>query len=168
MPRWRRDTLTDHTDDFASPADAVEFAHASERQFARLLDFYGIDWEYEPRTFPIEFDDSGNPTRSFTPDFYLPDEDTFIEITTMNQKLVTKKNRKVRLLRERYPDVDCKILPAGLPPSADQVRPRAGGGRFGSGSDPHSRTAAGAQSGRTGRSRVARRFRIAEPVASVS
>ena len=97
-------------DEFASPADAVTFAHQSEEQFARLLDFYGIDWEYEPRSFPIEFDEGGNPTGYFTPDFYLPDEDLFIEITTMNQKLVTKKNRKVRQLRALHPEVHCKIF----------------------------------------------------------
>jgi len=50
------------------------------------------------------------PARFFTPDFYLPDEDLFIEITTMSQKLVTKKNRKVRLLREHHPDIRCKIF----------------------------------------------------------
>ncbi len=88
----------------------MEFAHNSERQFARLLDFYGIPWEYEPRSFPLEFDSSGEPTAYFTPDFYLPEDDQFIEITTMNQKLVTKKNRKVRLLLQRYPDVQCKVL----------------------------------------------------------
>ena len=98
------------TDEFASPADAVEFAHHSEDQFARLLDFYGIDWEYEPRSFPIEFDDSGSPSGYFTPDFYLPDENLFIEITTMNQKLVTKKNRKARLLRELHPEVTIKVF----------------------------------------------------------
>lgn len=97
-------------DDFASPADAVDFAHHSEDQFARLLDFYGIDWEYEPKSFPIEFDATGSPTSYFTPDFYLPDEDVFIEITTMNQKLVTKKNRKVRQLRALYPEVRCKVF----------------------------------------------------------
>lgn len=98
------------TDDFSSPADAVTFAHHSEQQFARLLDFYGIDWEYEPRSFPVEFDSEGSPSGFFTPDFYLPDEDLFIEITTMNQKLVTKKNRKVRLLRSLYPEVRCKVF----------------------------------------------------------
>lgn len=97
-------------DEFAAPADGVEFAHQSEEQFARLLDFYGIDWEYEPRSFPIEFDAAGAPLGYFTPDFYLPDEDLFIEITTMNQKLVTKKNRKIRRLRALYPEVRCKIF----------------------------------------------------------
>lgn len=84
--------------------------HESERQFARLLDFYDIPWEYEPREFAVEWDDSGEPVKFFRPDFYLPDEDQFIEITTMNQKLVTKKNRKVRRLRELYPEVKCKIF----------------------------------------------------------
>jgi bifunctional protein TilS/HprT len=91
-------------------ADETSFAHNSERQFALLLDFYGIPWEYEPRSFPIATDRQGNPTQFFTPDFYLPDEDMFIEITTMNQKLVTKKNAKVRRLRQLYPEVRCRVL----------------------------------------------------------
>jgi hypothetical protein len=103
-------TLPPAIDEFTPPSETVDFAHQSERQFARLLDFYGIDWEYEPRSFPIEFDDAGNPTGYFTPDFYLPDEDLFIEITTMNQKLVTKKNRKVRQVRALHPEVRCKIF----------------------------------------------------------
>ena len=91
-------------------SDTVDFAHASERQFARLLDFYQIDWEYEPRSFDLEWDRDGNVIAKFTPDFYLPAYDLFIEITTLNQKLVTKKNRKVRRLRELYPEVTCKIF----------------------------------------------------------
>jgi hypothetical protein len=103
-------TLPPAVDEFTPPSETTDFAHQSEQQFARLLDFYGIDWEYEPRSFPIEFDDAGNPTGYFTPDFYLPDEDLFIEITTMNQKLVTTKNRKVRQLRALHPEVRCKIF----------------------------------------------------------
>jgi hypothetical protein len=75
-----------------------------------LLDFYGIAWEYEPQTFVLEEDGDGNPVQAFSPDFYLPAYDLFIEITTLNQKLVTKKNRKVRRLRERYPHVKIKIF----------------------------------------------------------
>lgn len=52
----------------------------------------------------------GSPSRYFRPDFFLPDENLHIEITTMNQKLVTKKNRKVRLLRQHHPEVKCKIF----------------------------------------------------------
>ena len=92
------------------PSDVVEFAHASERQFARLLDFYQIEWQYEPTSFDLERDKDGSVIQRFTPDFYLPAYDLYIEITTLNQKLVTKKNRKVRRLREQYPDVRCKIF----------------------------------------------------------
>jgi hypothetical protein len=91
-------------------ADTVKFAHASERQFARLLDFYQIAWEYEPRSFDLEHDGDGNVIQRFTPDFYLPAYDMYIEITTLNQKLVTRKNRKVRKLRELYPDIQCKVF----------------------------------------------------------
>src|SRR2546422_3926068 len=87
-----------------------EFAHPSEREFARVMDFYRIRWQYEPKTFPIEWDEDKKVVSAFTPDFYLPDLDLFIELTTMKQSLVTKKNRKDRLLREHYPDVNINIL----------------------------------------------------------
>lgn len=86
------------------------FSHSSERLFARLLDFYGIRWQYEPRSFDLEVDDQGNATEQFTPDFYLPDFDLYVEVTTMSQKLVTRKNRKIRRLAERYPEVRCRIF----------------------------------------------------------
>ena len=92
------------------PSDTVAFAHASERQFARLLDFYQIEWQYEPTSFDLEWDPQGNVFQRFTPDFYLPAYDLYIEITTLNQKLVTKKNRKVRRLREQYPEIRCKVF----------------------------------------------------------
>jgi len=94
----------------ALPSDVVDFAHASERQFARLLDFYQIEWEYEPRSFDLERNKEGNVVARFTPDFYLPAYDLYIEITTLNQRLVTRKNRKVRWLRELYPEVRCKVF----------------------------------------------------------
>jgi len=92
------------------PHEEVRFAHNSERQFAKLLDFYGIRWAYEPRTFNLELDRDGNPAQAFTPDFYLPAQDLYIEITTLNQKLVTKKNRKARRLVELYPEIQIKVL----------------------------------------------------------
>ena len=88
----------------------MRFAHNSERQFAKLLDFYGIEWDYEPRTFALEVDEAGNAAGGFTPDFYLPAQDLYIEITTLNQNLVTKKNRKARRLREQYPEVGIRVL----------------------------------------------------------
>ncbi|MCL4498900.1 MAG: hypothetical protein M1335_01480 [Chloroflexi bacterium] len=86
------------------------FANDSEREFARILDFYQIHWQYEPHTFPIAWDETGRPVESFTPDFYLPDLDLYIELTTMKQSLVTKKNRKLRLLRKYYPNIKIKLL----------------------------------------------------------
>ena len=92
------------------PHEGISFAHNSEKQFAKLLDFYEIEWVYEPTTFDIEWDRLGRPAQAFSPDFYLPVYDLYIEITTLNQKLVTKKNRKARRLMELYPDVTCKVL----------------------------------------------------------
>lgn len=103
-------TISASQPDGAPPHELIEFAHNSERQFAKLLDFYQIEWQYEPRSFDIEWDRDGSPAQRFTPDFYLPQYDLYIEITTLNQKLVTKKNRKVRRLKELYPDVKCKIF----------------------------------------------------------
>lgn len=91
-------------------AGEATFAHNSERQFALLLDFYAVEWMYEPTSFPVAWDRDGRPSQYFTPDFYLPEDDLYIEITTMSQKLVTKKNAKVRRLRELYPDIRVKIL----------------------------------------------------------
>ena len=103
-------TLPAPEDAGTQPHEHTRFAHNSERQFAKLLDFYGIGWEYEPRTFVLERDRAGNPVQAFTPDFYLPVYDLYIEITTLNQKLVTKKNRKARRLQELHPDVHVKVL----------------------------------------------------------
>ena len=87
----------------------VQFAHPSEQEFARFLDYYRIRWEYEPVSFPIA-SDGERATEMFTPDFYLPEHDLYVELTTMKQSLVTPKNRKLRLLRELYPDVSVKLL----------------------------------------------------------
>ena len=86
------------------------FAHASEAELARILDFYQVRWTYEPDTFPIGWSMSGEVVESFSPDFYLPDLDLYIELTTLKQKLVRKKNRKLRRLRELYPDVRIKLF----------------------------------------------------------
>ena len=87
----------------------VEFAHPSEQEFARFLDYYRIRWVYEPVSFPIAWE-SERVSEMFTPDFYLPEHDLYVELTTMKQSLVTPKNRKLRLLRELYPDINAKLL----------------------------------------------------------
>jgi hypoxanthine phosphoribosyltransferase len=86
------------------------FAHASEAEMARILDFYAVRWEYEPHRFPILWNLDGTVVESFSPDFYLPDLDLYLEMTTLRQRLVRKKNRKLRRLRELYPDVRIKLF----------------------------------------------------------
>ena len=114
----------------AAPAAAVRFAHPSERLFAALLDICGIRWSYEPVEFALRWTPDGAPRAGFRPDFWLPDHGCFVELTTADQRLVTRKNAKVRRLRELYPEVDVVVLyqrdflhlldchgldPAGLP-----------------------------------------------------
>ena len=77
---------------------------------AKVLDYYGVPWEYEPTTFVLERDDEGRVIEAFKPDFYLPEQDLYVEVTVMKQSLVTRKNRKLRKLRERYPDVRVKLF----------------------------------------------------------
>ena len=86
------------------------FAHASEAEMSRILDFYGVQWRYEPTTFPILWNLEGDVVESFSPDFYLPEFDLYLEMTTLKQSLVRKKNRKLRRLRELYPDIRIKLF----------------------------------------------------------
>jgi hypothetical protein len=124
----------------AAPAGPARFVHPSEVELARVLDFYRIHWQYEPKSFPLAWDAAGNVTEAFTPDFYLSDLDLYLELTTLKQSLVTDKNRKIRKFRELYPEVRLKIFygrdfrrlvekyglsPAGPEPAA----PRSGEGR---------------------------------------
>jgi hypoxanthine phosphoribosyltransferase len=90
--------------------DNQRFAHPAEAEFAALLSFYAIRWAYEPTTFAVRWDDEGWPHEFVTPDFFLPDHDLYIELTSMRQRLVTRKNRKFRLLRESYPNVQVRML----------------------------------------------------------
>jgi hypothetical protein len=93
-----------------SGADEAQFANQAEVECARILDYYGLAWEYEPTSFVLETDGDGRVLEAFTPDFYLPEQDLYLEVTVMKQSLVTRKNRKIRKLRERYPDVKIKLF----------------------------------------------------------
>lgn len=86
------------------------FAHHTEASLARLFDFYRIAWQYEPRSFPIEWDRDGTAVAFFTPDFYLPEYDLYIELTVAKPTMNTRKNRKIRLLREHHPHVRVKLF----------------------------------------------------------
>jgi len=91
-------------------ARPVVFKHPSEEEFAKILDMHDIKWEYEPRTFPIEWDTEGNVIQAFAPDFYLPHFNTYIELTTMEQKYVSHKKKKVKMLQKLYPDININIV----------------------------------------------------------
>jgi len=85
------------------------FSHPSEQEFVKLLDFYRIEWLYEPRSFPISWKND-RVTEMFTPDFYLPELDLYIELTTIKQRLITEKNRKLRQVKELYPGIKIILL----------------------------------------------------------
>jgi hypothetical protein len=87
-----------------------KFSHSVEEAFARILDFYDIHWIYEPRTFPLEWDKDGNVVEAFAPDFYLPEQDLYIELTTLRPKLAAYKNRRMRKMKDLYPDIQVKLF----------------------------------------------------------
>jgi hypothetical protein len=91
-------------------AASVRFAHPSERLFAALLDVHGVEWEYEPVEFALDWGEDGSPSSGFRPDFWLPAEGCFVELTTADQRLVTRKNAKIRRLRQLYPDVALVVV----------------------------------------------------------
>ncbi|HTT59817.1 MAG TPA: hypothetical protein VMF33_07185 [Acidimicrobiales bacterium] len=86
------------------------FAHPSEQLFSQLLTLYGLEWTYEPVEFPLEWDERGTPIRGFRPDFFLPAQRLFIELTVLEQRLVTKKNRKIRRFRDLYPEIELLVV----------------------------------------------------------
>jgi hypothetical protein len=87
-----------------------QYSHPAEELFARILDFYGVEWHYEPTTFPLEWDAKGRVTEAFSPDFYLPGQDLYIELTTLRPHLSTFKNRRLRRMQELYPNIHIKLL----------------------------------------------------------
>ena len=104
--------MAQETPDFQahSGTDPPHFANEAEVECARILDFHGIAWEYEPHSFILEQDGDGRVLEAFTPDFYLPEQDLYVEVTVMKQALVTRKHRKLRKLRQRYPNVRIKLF----------------------------------------------------------
>jgi hypothetical protein len=94
-----------------SKQDKTEkFVHPAEETFAKILDFYGIPWEYEPRTFPLEWDENENVKEAFSPDFYLPEQDLYIELTTLRPQLSSHKNRKLKRMQKLYPEINIKLF----------------------------------------------------------
>jgi hypoxanthine phosphoribosyltransferase len=94
----------------AARSSSEAFAHPSELVFSSLLSLYGYEWVYEPLEFPLSWNERGVPTWGFRPDFYLLDRGIFIELTVLDQRLVTKKNKKIRRFRELYPEVPLVVV----------------------------------------------------------
>ena len=93
-----------------TPGSPPRFAHQSEAELARILDYYQVAWRYEPDVFPISWSVNGAVVESFAPDFYLPEIDLYVELTTLKQSLVRRKNRKLRHLRQLYPEIRVKLF----------------------------------------------------------
>jgi hypoxanthine phosphoribosyltransferase len=104
--------MTVETSDFQAYCgdEPPRFANEAELECAKILDFHGVAWQYEPHSFVLETDDHGRVVEAMRPDFYLPEQDLYLEVTVMKQSLVTRKNRKIRKLRERHPDVKIKLF----------------------------------------------------------
>ena len=104
--------MASETPDFQAycGTEPPRFQNDVEVECAKLLDYYRVPWEYEPRTFILEQAEDGTIIEAFRPDFYLPEQDLYLEVTVMKQSLVTKKNRKLKKLRERFPDVRIKLF----------------------------------------------------------
>lgn len=101
------------------------FAHPSEEEFAQLLEFYRIRWEYEPRTFVLREDENGNVSVGFSPDFFLPDFDLYVEVTTKKPHLMNRKLRQVEAMHRQYPDVRIELLDrAGFEVLAKKLKAR--------------------------------------------
>ena len=85
------------------------YAHEYEEQFAEILETLNIEYEYEPKTFVIHSNGNGEIKKGFTPDFYLPELDLYVEVTSMHGNSCNKKNRKIVAIKEIY-DADAILL----------------------------------------------------------
>ena len=108
--RVRISESNDNNGTFDHQTRTVAFKNETEEEFAKILNIYNIEWLYEPKTFPVEWDAEGNVTMAISPDFYLPKFNLYLELTTMDQRYVTKKNKKMRLVRELYPGTNIRIV----------------------------------------------------------
>ena len=80
----------------------VSFAHPVEQELARVFDALHVRWRYEPHTFVLRRNRRGRVTEAFTPDFYLPDLDYYVECTVARRKLTRVKRRKAEATRRLY------------------------------------------------------------------
>ena len=92
-------------------SDPPQFQNEAELECAKILDYYAVPWAVRAADVrPRSRRRTAGTTEAFTPDFYLPEQDLYLEVTVMKQSLVTRKNRKLQKVRERYPDVNVKLF----------------------------------------------------------
>ena len=119
------DDICDHVDDSAEKVvgygvreireQARQQAQVINRAATKLAEAIGrLEGFRDSKRQLIELreleDEEGRVREAFAPDFYLTEQGLYIELTFMKQSLVTRKNRKLRKLRERYPDVKIKLF----------------------------------------------------------
>ena len=83
------------------------WGHPSEEKFACILDYKRIKWKYEPHMIVLK-EKNGITVKGFRPDFYLPDKDLYIEISTAKNQ--GKKNRKMTMVADLYPHINIILL----------------------------------------------------------
>lgn len=72
-----------------------------ELEYAKYLDSKGVNWSYEPKRFTL------SDGRTYTPDFYLIDEDKYIEIKGYWYE---KAKQKFLQFREEHPEIKIQVI----------------------------------------------------------
>lgn len=106
-PRVRDDEIPEFR--FYRGSEPPRFANRIELEWAKFFDFYELPWDYEPTVFVFGLSDQGGYF-GFRPDFYLPEQDLYVEITVGKSVTLSRKNKKIRKLRQMYPDVKLKVF----------------------------------------------------------
>jgi DNA polymerase III alpha subunit len=78
-----------------------------EADFARILKLHNISYFYEPQTFALVRQNGDQ--LSYTPDFYIPAQNTFYEIKGWMHDL---DKEKMELFQEQYPEYVLRIISA--------------------------------------------------------
>ena len=78
----------------------IYFYSRWEANIARLFNYLGIKWLYQPKTFDLK-------TQNYTPDFYLPEQKIYIEVKNFLWKYSKIRDEKFRKL---YPNINLFLL----------------------------------------------------------
>ena len=81
-------------------SNEIYFYSRWEANIARLFNYLGIRWQHQPKIFNLV-------SQNYTPDFYLPDDDIYIEVKNFLWKYSKIRDRKFRKL---YPDIKLTLL----------------------------------------------------------